>query len=326
MAVVLLTVTAAFGSVAVRISSPASGASVSSPVAISASASSTYGGITGWKIYVDGVSKYSAGAASSISASISMSGGAHNVTVKAWDGSGANGAAAINVSVSSTTSGDTGNTGTGTGTTFSSIQTKTGWKICSGSCSGGGSGTYYMRQNVSSPSLSGHAAEYHISPSTSFYDLMWYIGTLTNNSTVTNFQVDIDQYLKSPSAPQAIEYGLNQMVNNKWYKFSTQCAFSSGVWRVWDSANKHWVNTSAPCNRPAANTWMHYTLQYRRANGMAVFVAFIINGQTYYVNKSFYPQAKSGTNGVISIHYQLDGNSAGTAFSAWIDRWTLKIW
>ncbi len=183
-----------------------------------------------------------------------------------------------------------------------------------------------MRQNVSSPSLSGKATEYHISPTTSFFDLMWYIGNLTNNSTATNFKVDIYQYIKSPSAPQAIEYGLNQQIGSGWYKFSTQCALSSGIWRVWDSYNRHWVNTAAPCTRPAANTWVHYTMQYKRANGKAVFVAFSVNGQTYYINKSFSPQPKSGTNGAISVHYQLDGNSAKTAFSTWIDQGTLTMW
>ncbi len=202
----------------------------------------------------------------------------------------------------------------------------TGWKICSGNCSGGGSGTYYMKQHVSSPSMDGSASEYHISPSTSFYDLMWYIGHLTTNSAA-NLTVDIYQYMKSPSAPQAIEYGLNQQGDSShWYKFSTQCSYSGGYWRVWDSYNRRWVTTSAPCKRPAANTWTHYTFQYKRSNGKAVFVSVTVNGQTYYINKTFSPQPKSGTTGTVSIHYQLDGNSAKTAFSAWVDKWSLTMW
>ncbi len=183
-----------------------------------------------------------------------------------------------------------------------------------------------MRQGVSSPSVDGNASEYHISPTTSFYDLMWYIGSLTK-SFAANFQVDIYQYVKSPSAAQAIEYGLNQMYyNNQWYKFSTQCSFAGGYWRVWDSYNKHWVNTSAPCTRPPANTWVHYTFQYKRANGKAVFVSVSVNGQTYYINKAFSPEPRSSTAGTISIHYQLDGNSAKTAYSTWVDNWSLKLW
>ncbi len=327
IAFVLLAFSTAFASVSVKISTPANGATTSSPVAVSASASSTAGSITGWKIYVDGAAAYSAGATSSIAASLPIGTGSHSLTVKAWDATGANGSAALTISVtSSTTTPTTTTTPPSSALVFSSMQTKTGWKICSGSCSGGGSGTYYMRQNISSPSLSGHSTEFHISPSTSFYDLMWYIGTLTNNSTATNFKVDIDQYIANPAAPQAIEYGLNQQINSSWYKFSTQCAFSTGVWRVWDSYNRGWVNTSVPCKRPAANTWVHYTMQYKRASGKAVFVSFSINGQTYYVNKSFSPQGKSGTNGAISIHYQLDGNSAKTSYSTWVDRWTLTMW
>ncbi len=325
IAFVLLMITAGFASVSVKMS-PTSGATVSSPVAISASASSSSGSITGWKIYVDGASVYSHSGSSSIATSLSISGGAHSITVKAWDGSGANGAAYASVTVSGTTSSSSSSSSTSTGTSFSTLESRTGWSICSGSCSGGGWGTYYLRQNIGSPSLDGNATEFHISPTTSFFDLMWYIGKLTN-SMASNFQVDIYQYLKSPSAAQAIEYGLNQMgYNSQWYKFSTQCSFANGYWRVWDSYNRHWVNTSAPCRRPAANTWTHYTFQYKRYNGKAVFVSIAVNGQTYYINKAFSPEPKSGTAGNISIHYQLDGNSAGTAYSAWIDRWSLKMW
>ena len=44
--------------------------------------------ITAMKVYVDGVSRYAINAAS-VNAYISMSKGAHSVTVQAWDSSGA---------------------------------------------------------------------------------------------------------------------------------------------------------------------------------------------------------------------------------------------
>jgi hypothetical protein len=76
---------------------------MSSPVTVKATASSNYA-ITGWRVYVENALVYSAGAGSSISASLTMAPGAHRVTVRAWNSSGTSGAAYVNLTVSSTSS------------------------------------------------------------------------------------------------------------------------------------------------------------------------------------------------------------------------------
>lgn len=212
--------------------------------------------------------------------------------------------------------------------TYSKIESMTsGWGSCaSTSCAGGGGyGTYWKKTGISSPSLDGNSTQFYIYPKSSFYNALWW-RRMTSNTSVTHFTMDMYQYLKTPSASQAIEYAANQYYNGGWYKFSTQCSFSKGVWQVWDSANKRWTATSIACRRPTANTWQHLTFEYARSSGKAVFVAITINGQKYYVNKSFYPQKMSGSSGDIGIHYQLDGTSAKTSYSAWVDKWTLTLW
>jgi Phosphoesterase family/Bacterial Ig domain len=85
----------------VTVSRPTNNASVGSPVNIQASASPTQGKtISAWWIYVDGVGDYNAGSVSSINAKVSMSMGAHTVTVRAWDTSGAYGDQTLNLTVS----------------------------------------------------------------------------------------------------------------------------------------------------------------------------------------------------------------------------------
>jgi hypothetical protein len=74
----------------VSLISPTDSASVSSPVAIQASAFPPTGhAITGWRVYVDNVSKYSAGAVTAIDHSIAINAGKHTLVVRAWDDSGA---------------------------------------------------------------------------------------------------------------------------------------------------------------------------------------------------------------------------------------------
>jgi hypothetical protein len=74
------------GNNTVTICSPANGASVTSPVQISAAAKST-SKITAMKVYVDGVSKFSQTTGPTLGASLTMQPGKHHITVKAWVGS-----------------------------------------------------------------------------------------------------------------------------------------------------------------------------------------------------------------------------------------------
>jgi hypothetical protein len=81
---------------------PASGASVSSPVLLQASAFPTTGhSVSGWSVYVDSVTAYSAGPVTSITPSLTIKDGQHTVVVRAWDTSGAFGDQTLNLSVSS---------------------------------------------------------------------------------------------------------------------------------------------------------------------------------------------------------------------------------
>jgi hypothetical protein len=84
--------------VAVNITSPAGGASVDSPVTLSANADSS-SSISSWEIDVDKASSYTHGSASTINATLTMSSGKHSVEVKAWDKDGNLGSETINVTV-----------------------------------------------------------------------------------------------------------------------------------------------------------------------------------------------------------------------------------
>jgi acid phosphatase len=82
----------------VTVTSPQSGASVESPVAITANASSGHP-ITGWHIYLDNTDVFSAGAVTGINANVTMSQGTHTVIVRAWDSTGAFGDQTLTLNV-----------------------------------------------------------------------------------------------------------------------------------------------------------------------------------------------------------------------------------
>lgn len=76
----------------VTVSTPKNHATVGTSVTVQASASPSTGHtISGWRIYVDSVSVYSAGTVSQINTTVTMSVGTHTMVVRAWDTSGAYG-------------------------------------------------------------------------------------------------------------------------------------------------------------------------------------------------------------------------------------------
>src|SRR5262249_6048242 len=89
----LLTSAVASAGVTVTLSSPGSGASVSSPFTVKASASSGYP-ITGWHIYLDDKSVWTTGTTQNISASGGASSGSHTLYVRAWNSTGTYGTSA----------------------------------------------------------------------------------------------------------------------------------------------------------------------------------------------------------------------------------------
>jgi len=84
--------------VAVNVSAPGNSASVISPVAIKASASSAHV-ITGWHIYVDSIEIFGKTSGNSINAGLSLAGGTHTVVVRAWDSTGAYGERTLTLTV-----------------------------------------------------------------------------------------------------------------------------------------------------------------------------------------------------------------------------------
>jgi hypothetical protein len=311
-------------------SSPVAGTTVSSPINVVATANSSYP-ITGFKIYLDGTSVFSQ-SVTSVNTNISASTGSHKITTKAWDKSGAVFSSSISVTVGSSTNVPAPTPSPtpidisipSTAKAFSQIEQMSGWSSCTKCAGGGANAVYSITQNQSSPSLDGNSTKIVLGGTTPFsHALMWRrMGTST---TATNFVFDMYYQIDYPANSQGLEFAANQDLSSGWYKFSTQCAFSSSQWRVWDSKNKGWVNTGIACTRPPARTWQHVTFEYQRSGGKAVFVAITVNGQKHYVNKSFYPQAKTG-DGSVGIHFQVDGNSTQADYTTWIDRLSFYYW
>ena len=217
-------------------------------------------------------------------------------------------------------------------TTVTNVQTMGGWGSCA-KCAGiGANGSvvgYWMKQWEGSPSLDGKTTEFHINQGPAYSDVLWWKQLTTNYTVINNahhFTYDTYFYLNNPSAAQNLEFDLNQFVNGKSFIFGTQCNIRGGhVWDVWNSASGAWVHTGVYCATPSANTWHHVVWQFERTSDNRLhYISVTFDGSTHYVNWYYAPKSTSWLG--ITVNVQLDGDSAGSAYSMWVDKLNIKYW
>ncbi len=327
---------AASAGVQVTVTTPTDGAHVSSPFTLSASAISSYT-ITGWVVYLDGVSVYTAGAVNSINASIPASSGTHQLVTRAWDSTGAYGS--VNEQI---TAGSGSGTGIGGGLggggglpipppwaiAFNNIDERGNWAWCDdpGCAGGSGNGTYWMAQNQNPPSRDGSSAEFYNSGV--WANALWW-QKLGANNNVKNLLWDFWMYLddSSRNGAQALEYDAFQFVGGYNYMIGSQCNYAAGVWDTWDEASGHWIHSSIACPKFSTGTW-HHIQWYVTTNTAAhqyTYVTLVVDGVVKPVNIT--GSAKNlhwGDN--LGVQWQLDVNASGQGYHEWVDKASLTVW
>ncbi len=318
------------GSSAISVSSPTPGSTVGTSVQFLATANSQ----TGWPIssmllYVDDVHVYTT-YSGSMNTTQTLAAGTRNLTIKSWDNSGKeyDYSFTLNVGSTSTPSAPSGST------VFYNIQSLSNWQSCSTCAGAGGSGPtapFGLTQHESSPSLGGNSSQFWIGGSTPYSDVLWWRNLLGYNDSTANqnahhFVYDLYYYLDNPSAPEAIEFDVDQYVSGRSLIFGSQCDYrGDDQWDVWDNVNSRWVSTGVSCGTPQAYTWTHVVLEVERtSNNNLHYVSLTLNGNKHYLDW-YYSSTATSWSGV-DVNFQLDGNYRQEDYSAWVDKMTLSAW
>lgn len=234
--------------------------------------------------------------------------------------------------------------GSNGGTSFANVQRAGGWGQygqgppdfvdCSPSPCNGIS--FWMAQNVSTPSKSGSATEFDLGGSTPYSDGLWnnhLIGPLSSQGTfdndgslvpsVYNFTLDVDFYGDNLGLAQALEFDINQFFDGMGFIFGHECRIASGnQWDVFDNNAGKWVPTGVPCN-PNSNSWNHATLKMQRtSDNHMTYQSITLNGQTTTLNWTFQHGSAPNWYGV-TVNYQMDGNIRQDSYSTYLDNVTI---
>ena len=229
------------------------------------------------------------------------------------------------------------------GNSFTNLQNSVGWSAagqgppnfvnCSPSpCDGI---TFSMEQGITSPSMSGEAAEFDVGGTAVYSDAFFnnhLIGDLssqglpdTNHTLVPtyhSFTYDVYFYGTNLALAQAVEFDINQFFNNQGFIWGHECRIAGGnEWDIWDNINAHWVPTGIACY-PNSNAWNHVTIQVQRtSNNQLWFQSITLNGVTSTVNQYYNPGSAPGWYG-ITVNYQEDGNYQQSPYSVYLDELT----
>ncbi len=311
----------------VTVSTPLNSSDVGSPFNLIANASSSHP-ITGWVVYLDGHSVYTAGQTNSINTHISASTGGHQLVTRAWDSSGAYGSVYEEITVTSGGGGGGLPTPPPTAIVFNNIDERSHWNWChSSSCAGGsGNGAYWMSQYQRDPSRDGSSMEFFNSGV--WANALWWQKLGANNG-VHNFLWDFYIWVDDSSqhGTQALEFDAFQFVHGYNYMIGSQCDYGRGVWDTWDEVSGHWMPTSIACHKFSPNTW-HHIQWYVTTNTNShqyTYVTLVVDGQGTSPNITRNARYL-GWSDNLGVQWQLDVNATGQGYHEWVDNATLTIW
>lgn len=314
----------------------------SSPTTISAAAQGLHP-ITGWALYVDSSTVYQQNtSANTLSQTVQLSTGQHQITVKVWDNTGAlatvTATADIMASTSSATASSLIPTPPSSAQTWHQVEEKHGWSAC-GACAGnpegtGPEGTFWFKQGVSSPSLDGNSMETYIGGGVPWADAVYayHFGPQSWANHIiytTHFRWSASDTRGADGnyVVQAVEFDSFFFSGGYKYMFGTQCGYVDKYWAIWNGVENKWKMLGLKCENFPPNQWHTVTWYGVRdqSKKKVHFVALAVDGKEAKVD-AWMDATPSSTSDDSGIQFQQDSDRYGSPWYAWIDQVTVTIW
>jgi hypothetical protein len=292
------------------ISSPASGATVTSPVPVTALASPPDPLYT-MRLYVDGQAVlYSF--TPNVNQYLWLPNGTHTVEAVAEDEAGYIATSSIELNVTGQAPGVPG------------IQNLPDW-TCSAqlvtglTCAAGlGVAASTLQIHQSSPSLDGSAAHFSLGGSHSYSNELYW-NPVGGGNSVSHFTYDLWFYVDDGNAPQSLEFDVNQAFGGTRWTFGTQCDFNdTHKWNVWDDLNGLWRAIDVPCNHFPSATWIHLVWNFERVGNQVHYISLSVADSSYTVDK-YYTAQPNWYQEEIDVAFQMDGNYKQQPYNVWLD-------
>jgi hypothetical protein len=152
---------------------------------------------------------------------------------------------------------------------------------------------------------------------------------LSANNSLLYFTDSYYIYLPSVTNIQALEYDMFQFTGTR-YMFGSECdnpSYTSGKWRIWNSAGGSWVSTAAPCTLFASpGVWHLIEWQVHRVSGdtgcggdpCMYYDQLTVDGVNYGPFTSE-PATTSSDPDAFGIQFQIDARYNSTTAVEYLD-------
>ena len=210
------------------------------------------------------------------------------------------------------------------------------YEICKTCTPDGPQLVLWMKQGVTSPSLTGSAMQTYSGGTLPYSDAFWNNRIVGNgapipdsnhtlNPTLHHFIYDVYFYIQDPSVSQALEFDINQFVNGRSLIWGHEGRIAGGhEWDIWHNSVGHWRPTGIPCN-PTPNAWNHVVIEVERTSDDNLhFISITMNGSK--ATTDYYDTATPTNWYGVTINYQQDGDYAQHAYSVWLDKVNFTYW
>ncbi len=304
--------------------SPANGATVSSPAHVVFSSSQPK--LAYVRLFLDGQAVFFT-YSSTFDGFVWMTPGTHNLAAISTDSKGAE-VSSANVQLTALAAQTP---------VLTDQQNLPGWDSCSATfvrgtpragqvCAAGlGMAASSMAPGQSTPSLDGKAARFTLAGSHPYSNALWW-KSLGGSTDLTHFTYDLWFFIDRPSASQALEFDVNQSFGGTRWTWGTECNFrGTGKWDLWDGARQAWVPSAVPCNPFPANTWIHLIWNFARVGSQVNYVSLEVNGVLIPVNV-LHPAQPNWQMEDIDVAFQMDGDFRQDPYNVWLDRVNLMTW
>jgi hypothetical protein len=142
---------------------------------------------------------------------------------------------------------------------------------------------------------------------------------LGTDDAATRYQVNYDFYFPARAPIQALEFCMNNYIQNKRYQWAMQWEnIGSGApqWRLWNGST--WQPIGISDNNISAGHWYTLTIDGNIVNGQVHYLDFIIHGTTHSLTQySFNPTSETGDGLVAAV--QVDGDSHADPCQLYLD-------
>ncbi len=172
--------------------------------------------------------------------------------------------------------------------------------------------------DVPSPSEDGDALKIDYQSGNPQYMGIYAYRKWAADHSATRFQINYDFYFPNKTPIQALEFPMNDYINNVRYQWAMQYELKAtgGTWRIWEGS-KGWVGIGV-AQTLNASTWYHLTIDGDIVSSQVHYLDFVVGTTNHSLTQYSFPPT-SGTGDFLVAAMQLDGDSAADPYAVYYD-------